>query len=312
MSEVMVFDLSAHVKVEVAGRDAAHFLHNLSTNDIVNLPPDRGCEAFFCTAKAKVVFHAVIWNLSGAGEPTCWLDAGPGPSERVVKHLDRYLISERVEITDRTSEFVQYRVVGNGAHAAVAGVVNGSVPDTPDMRHAFRALPDGTPCHVFAHDLLRLPSYDLVCPRTAQASLWQAMATAGLPPGDAEQYEVLRIEAGLPEFGKDIDENRFVAGRAASPGPSATRKGVISDRSPWSGPRPRSRQPSRRPETAGDGPATLGPGCSGDREVGLVTSSVRSPQFGPIALGYVWRQPRAGTALRVEDRNATVTALPFA
>src|SRR5262245_48318748 len=173
MSEVLVFDLSDRVKVELAGRDAARFLHNLSSNDIVNLPPDRGCEAFFCTAKAKVVFHAVVWNLTGSGEPTFWLDAGPGPSERVVKHLDRYLISERVEITDRTAEFVQYRVVGAEARAAVSGVVTGGVPENPDLRHALRALPDGTPCHVFAHELLRLPSYDLVCPRPAQASLWQ-------------------------------------------------------------------------------------------------------------------------------------------
>lgn len=65
---------------------------------------------------------------------------------------------------------------------------------------------------------------------------------------------------------------------------------------------------------SGDGPAA--PGAKvfhGDREVGLVTSSVRSPHLGPIALAYVWRgSHEPGTTLRVEDRDAAVTALPFA
>jgi tRNA-modifying protein YgfZ len=316
MSDVLVFDLSDRVKIEVAGRDAARFLHNLSTNDVVNLTPDRGCEAFFCTAKAKFVFHAVIWNLTGAGAPTYWLDAGPGPSERVFKHLDRHLISERVELNDRTADFVQYRVVGEGARAAVASVVNGGVPETPDLRHALRALPDGAPCHVFALDLLTVPAYDLVCERAAQTSLWQAMATAGLPPGDAEQYEVLRVEAGLPEFGKDLDENRFVVETGRVARAISYTKGCYLGQEPVVMARDRGHVNRFLVglKLSGEGPAAHGSRVfHGEREVGLVTSSSRSTRFGAIALGYVWRgSHEPGTALRVEDRDATVAALPFA
>jgi glycine cleavage system aminomethyltransferase T len=68
----------------------------------------------------------------------------------------------------------------------------------------------------------------------------------------------------------------------------------------------------------GEGEASRGARLSGAGrdEAGLITSSVVSPRFGPIALGYVHRSLwEPGTALTVHDpkgeRTARVVALPF-
>jgi glycine cleavage system aminomethyltransferase T len=52
---------------------------------------------------------------------------------------------------------------------------------------------------------------------------------------------------------------------------------------------------------------------SGDREIGMITSAVRSPMLGrAIGLGYVHREfTQAGTPVIVAGLPATVTALPF-
>src|SRR5262245_54326381 len=84
-----VFDTSARGKVEVTGKDAASFLHNLCTNDIVGMPLGAGCEAFFCDAKAKVIAHALIFHARRADRASAfWLDVVAGESEKLVKHLD--------------------------------------------------------------------------------------------------------------------------------------------------------------------------------------------------------------------------------
>src|SRR5207244_2514177 len=68
-----LFDLSDRGKVEVTGSEAPNFLHNLCTNDVVNLPVGGGCEAFFTTAKAKVVAHALIYHVRpGEGRDALW------------------------------------------------------------------------------------------------------------------------------------------------------------------------------------------------------------------------------------------------
>src|SRR5205807_4311412 len=94
--ETAVFDLSDHGKIELSGPDSASFLHNLCTNDIVHLAPDRGCEAFFATLKAKIVTHAFLYRaVARAGETDFWIDVGASAAERLFKHLNRYLISEQ-------------------------------------------------------------------------------------------------------------------------------------------------------------------------------------------------------------------------
>src|SRR5947209_19489241 len=112
-SDAALFDVSDRGKLEVRGPDAPSFLHNLSTNDILNLPLGAGCETFFTTAKAKVVAYALVFHirLSG-GRDALWLDVGSGEAEGLIRHLDHYLISEQVETADRTAEFGQFHLAG--------------------------------------------------------------------------------------------------------------------------------------------------------------------------------------------------------
>src|SRR6516165_8656140 len=108
-----LFDLSDRGKIELTGKEALLFLHNLCTNDVKNLAVGMGCEAFLCTAKAKVVAHFFVSHYQN---DVLLLDFEPGQTEKVFKHLNHYLISEQVEITDRSSEFRLAHLCGPHAH----------------------------------------------------------------------------------------------------------------------------------------------------------------------------------------------------
>ncbi|MBI3824336.1 MAG: hypothetical protein HY289_16850, partial [Planctomycetes bacterium] len=175
---VTIFDLSDRAKIELAGRDAREFLTNLCTQDVKNLPVGETREAFLTTAKARVVAH--VWIMHR--EPNVLLlDSVAGQAEKILQHLNHFLISEQVELADRTAELGFLRVVG--AKAADTAV-------TPTRRHRWLAL-DG---------------FDLICPAAELASQRQRLIDAGAVLADATNYQTLRIEAGLPEFGIDIDE----------------------------------------------------------------------------------------------------------
>jgi len=93
LSGAALFDRSPQGKVEVSGKDAPSFLHNLCTNDINGLSVGGGCEAYFCDHRAKVLAHALIYHVLSAGRHAFWLDVSAGFNEKVVQHLDRHLIS---------------------------------------------------------------------------------------------------------------------------------------------------------------------------------------------------------------------------
>lgn len=311
-------DLSHRGKVELAGPDAVRFLHNLCTNDIVSLPVGAGCEAFLANLQARVVAHVFAHRLRylDASEGL-WLDTAPGMGAKVHKHLDHYLISERVELFDRTAEYAQLAVIGPGARAILERVLP-NLPELPRFRNT--VLPHGKiPVQVRHQDILNLPGYDLVCPREEAGHLWQTIREQGALPAGLAAWERLRVEAGLPEDGKDIDENTL------APEVGRTAQAICYTKGCYLGQEPivRIRDLGHVNRTLRgllvDGEELLPSGTKvhhEGKEIGRVTSSVVDSGRGKIlALAYIRRGHEAGMAVEVETaaarRAAVVSSLPF-
>jgi folate-binding protein YgfZ len=299
----VVFDTSHHGKVELTGKDAQRFLHNLSSNDILNLAPGRGCEAFLLTLKAKVVAYLTCFHLVGLdGKSSLWLDLAPGTAGQVIAHLDHYLISERVELTNHSKELAQLHVAGPQAEAVLKKAFT-DLPSLEDL-HATSATANGVLCQVRRHDQLGVAGYDVLCPAEGAPALWDALIAAGAHPAGRQTWEVLRIDAGTPAPGKDIDESTFAPEVERTAQAICYTKGCYLGQEPVVMARDRG-QINRflRRLTLPDGPV---PHASrlfrDDKEVGRVTSSARSPGTGSgVGLGYVRRgSQEPGTALVVE------------
>ncbi len=209
--EAAVFDLSDHGKIELSGPDSPSFLHNLCTNDIVHLAPGGGCEAFFATLKAKIVAHAFLYRaVAPAAETGFWTDVAASATERLFKHLNRYLISEQVEINDRSKEFAQIYLAGPKAISVVRQVAGHEFAELADWEHRQISIGPAQACQIRRHDLLNLPGYDILCANQHAVIVWRMLTQAGAYPVGAETFNILRIEAGTPIEGLDFDENYLV------------------------------------------------------------------------------------------------------
>ncbi len=316
-----LFNLSANAKIEVAGPDARSFLHNLCTQDVKNLPVGGGAEAFLTTNKARILAH--VW-ITHRETDVVWIDGAAGHADKILQHLNHYLISEKAELADRTQEFGLLRLVGPGAAEIVTGIA-GPAPATLTPLQAVVVPGIGV---VRRQNLLACDGFDLFCPGAETASLQQRLIDAGAVAGDAASYEILRIEAGLPAYGSDLDETRLAmeAGRTAQAISYA--KGCYLGQETIVMARDRG-QVNRQlmgikvvaREAALLAPrASVAPGAKlfrGSEEVGQATSSVFSPKLGQvIALAYLRRGNwEAGTELVIDPtsdgRSAVVSALPF-
>jgi folate-binding protein YgfZ len=307
-----LFDLSHQGKVEVSGADSSSFLHNLCTNDVGNLGPGAGCEAFFTTAKAKVVAHGYLFSEGAAARGrTFWLDLAPGTAEKVIRHLDHFLISEQVEFADRTRELAQAHLVGPRAWAPLAQ----ALPDLPVLgpfQHAAGLFRGTALCRVRRNDRLGVPGYDVLCPPGEAAQLWQALTQAGVTPAGLQAFEALRIEAGTPRYGADIDDNTFApeAGRTAQA--ICYTKGCYLGQEPIVMARDRGQINRTLVGLAlpvGPVPPRTGVFRDG-KEVGHVTSSAFSPRTrAGVALAYLRRGSQgAGTAVEVDVEGRRLPA----
>ena len=295
MTELAYFDHPLAI-IDVVGPDAASFLHNLTTNDVKSMVPGDSRELFLTNHKARVLGHGIVSCLA---VDRFRLQTDKSRGEAVFRHLNHYLISEQAELADRTAEFAACLLLGDGA-------------DLIDCADVFRRSAFwGTPGTV------------LLYPISETARVIGLLETRGIPRGADAELEIRRVEAGMPKFGAEMDETRFVVEVDRIPQAISYAKGCYLGQEPIVMARDRG-QVNRRLlglRVAGDNPVSPGTKLmSGDVEVGAVASSVHSARFGCVlCLAYLRRgHQEPGTTLTIagegegDGRAATISSLPFA
>jgi folate-binding protein YgfZ len=310
-----LFDISPRGKVEVSGADAPSFLHNFCTNDVANMPLGAGCEAFFCNTRAKVLAHANIYHLMlGGGRHAFWLDVAPGQAEPLIKHLDRFVISEQVEFADRTSGFAQVHLAGPHAAAVLMRALADDIPDLEPLQHMERTFGATVHSHIRRHDPLGVIGFDIVCLATLAPGLWRMLAISGAKPAGRQAYEWLRVQAGTPEYGIDITEDRFAFEIGRTNQAISYAKGCYLGQEPIVMARDRA---GHAPRTLMglllDSPDPVAAGSKlvhGTDDAGYTTSSVRPPGSpGAIAMAYLRHGfDSPGTRIEVVTPTARIGA----
>ena len=302
-----LFDLNDRTQIEITGTDRATFLHNFCTNDIKRLRAGEGCEAFVTSVKGRVLAHIFVF----AAPESLWIETVPGSGESLIAHLDRYLITEDVQLHDRTGAVGELFVSGPEA-AGSLDRLGMDVGELAPFGHApVTSLPH--PLFVRRVDLLAQPGFLLSAPRVHLADLWSRLTAAGLRPAGHAAFEPLRIEAALPQYGVDITDDQLAQEVAR------IRQAISFTKGCYLGQEPIARidalghvnRELRGLECeSGPVPAAGTPVLAADTgaEIGQVTSAAFSDgRQAPVALGYLRRQyTKPGTAVRVGDAVATV------
>jgi folate-binding protein YgfZ len=188
-------------QIELTGADRATFLQNMCTNDIRRLEPGQSCEAFLTSAQGKTVGFVYVHCCA----ESLWLDTAPGQAETMVHHLERYVIREKVQLHDRTTERQTWVLAGPGTAtlAQAAGwELPGQLPGSRDV--ALGSLP----LSLRRVPLLGETTLLLAAAPDAAAPLEALLREHDGIPCTADVIDMRRIEVGTPLFGVDItDEN---------------------------------------------------------------------------------------------------------
>ena len=314
---VASIDRSSRGRIVVSGPDRASYLQGLLTNDIAALKPGLGCYAAYLTAQGRMIADLNVYELGDVILLTMEGDT----KDTVLSKLDQLIFSEDVQLGDVTATFAQTAVIGPDAAATVSALLTGTtagilaaLPEHGNLR----ALWDGEPAIVARIDDAGEAGYDVFVDRAKAAAFVSAIGAAGAVPLDLSTAEAIRLEAGVPRFHRDMDEETIpleagIESRAISftKGCYVGQEVVIRVLHRGHG-----RVVRKLVGLLVDGNQAPAPGAGvrgADRDIGRVTSSAFSPALQrPIALAYVHRDFVAtGTMVTVDGANAEVTALPF-
>lgn len=195
-----IFSLPGRTQIEITGADRASFLHNFCTNHIKGLAVGQGCEAFLLNIKGRILFSVMVY----AGPDSLWIETEAGQTTALLAHLDRYIITEDVQLVDRTQELSQVYLSGEGAEALVAQALPVDMNSIPKPG---QAIVNGV--MVRRHSIGPAPGVSLVGPSAEIVTLDKKLRAAGAVDGSPELLEALRIHEGTPRSGVDLTEDHL-------------------------------------------------------------------------------------------------------
>ncbi len=197
MSAVGWCDCNDRTQIELIFDDRATFLHNFTTNDIRGLKPGEGCEAFMLDARGHVLGHLLVFCTPHS----LVIDTVPGQAETLCRHLDRYLIRERVEIHDRSETWGELALAGAEAGQLLHGLTGATLEST--YAHTQVQLA-GQQLWLRRVDIFGPGSYFLAGPREAMDAVGLLLEAEGAVRCGSDVPEMVRIESGFPWYGRDI------------------------------------------------------------------------------------------------------------
>jgi len=278
--------------IELTGDDRVSWLNNLVTNVVRTLTPGEGNYAFALDRAGRILFDLDL--LVRPDSLRLNLDRRLLP--KAVEHLNRYLISERVKISDRTEESECLALVGPQAKA---------ITDALGARHA-AAMPAlastlvplvGKYRPLVRHDFAGVFGVEFWVESADAPACWRQLmelgGEVGLRPVGRTAIQALRIEAGIPRCPDDIDESVLPAETMQLDRAVSFTKGCylgqeVIERMRSRGAKPKSRLVGLRLAGApGEVPSGVALQLEGET-VGRLTSAAYSPRLkATVGLGYI-------------------------
>jgi tRNA-modifying protein YgfZ len=271
-------DLSHRGVVTVSGEDRLSWLHLLLTQHVSDLPAGEATEALILSAHGHIE-HALYLVDDG---DTVWAHVEPGTQDALLAYLESMKFFYRVEVADRTAEFAVVHLPAGSIAEVPEGVV---VRETPYGRDVF------------------LPRAEL-----------ESYAEKAGPPAGILAYEALRVEHHRPRLGFETD-HRTIPHELGWIGSAVhLQKGCYRGQETVARVHTLGRPPRRLTLLHLDGSENRLPthGAElrlGEKVVGMVGSSARHHELGPIALALVKRNVALDAQLDADGLPATQEVL---
>lgn len=310
-NDVGMFDISHMGRIQLSGGGAITLLQSLTSNDVASLQTCEAQYSFLTNQYGGIIDDIIIYRESN---DSFMVVINAGNADKDIRWIKKHMHKDATFI-DNSDATAMIAVQGPRAPGLVAELANN--PELLSLKRFAYAngMIAGTKATFCRTGYTGEDGYELIVPAERSEAVWNALLERGVAPCGLGARDALRIEAGYPLYGHEIDDStspveaglmwavklekgEFIGRDAIQAlklkGPTRKLVGLISQE----------RIQPRQGYTI----------LSGSETIGLVTSGVFSPTRNrSVAMGYV-TVPFAKTGTQVEvairDKHASAIVIP--
>lgn len=206
-SAIALCDLSHYGVIEVAGEDAASFLHAQLTNDVLTQEHSAARWNAWCSPKGRMLVSFLQWReeISAGSGTTIGLLTPRALQPAIQKRLGMFVLRAKAKIRDASDDVVLFGLAGSGAQQLAAKILNA------DSIAALGLLGTTTFAHAAAQvRTIALSAQRLVfaCPALhadAAISLWKTLRAHASASG-ANAWTLAGVRDGIAEIAPTSQE----------------------------------------------------------------------------------------------------------
>ena len=201
-----IIDLTGRGKLTISGKDHLKLLQGMLTNDMVKLEEGSGNHVAALTVKGRMLADIRAFKF----EDIMIFDLEAGQQTVLAEHLNKFKLSYRAEIKDTTEDYLHFHICGPESANVVERVFN---IDTSGLSEYSSKTASFNDSELFLIKINRTgeTGFDIITGKEQENGLFLIITSegksAGLKPFGRDAFNTLRIEAGIPIHGIDMDEN---------------------------------------------------------------------------------------------------------
>lgn len=188
--------------IEVSGGEAVQFLNGMLTNDIAKLPENSWMLAAFPNVQGRLLAFVRVLR---SGDRFLF-DTEAATGEKVFNNLFRFTFAGDFKVRDLSEEMSLLSIQGKQA----AEILESKVQSPKSKAEVLETELNGEKVFVIRATHTAEDGFDLFASSNVIQDLSQEFENAGAMKISDETREVLRVEAGIPLYGVDMDETTVV------------------------------------------------------------------------------------------------------
>jgi glycine cleavage system T protein (aminomethyltransferase) len=208
-STVGLFDLSHMGEIEVRGEEAVAFLRYALVSDPGALEVGQAQYSMLCQEDGGIIDDLICYRLE---EQRFLVVCNAANHEAVLEQLQRLMARGDfgAELEDRSDRTALIALQGPNAATLLAELTDTDL-DAIANYHAAEGTVAGTTCLVARTGYTGEDGFELFCDARRARGLWAAITAAGeahgLRPCGLGARDTLRLEAGMPLYGNELDRD---------------------------------------------------------------------------------------------------------
>ncbi len=195
----VLVDRSSLGLLKITGQSRLDLIHRMSTQAVNGLQNGQGAATVLTTDIGRIIDRLILY----AGSEAVYALTGEHNSDNIARYLMRFVFfNDDFHVQDVSEETAVFAIYGPQAREKLA---QAGFPDAELPRHHWRSAEvGGVKAYLHRTDPIAGDGYFVMAQEADRAALWAHLLASGLTAADEAAFDYLRIEAGLPRFGREI------------------------------------------------------------------------------------------------------------